>query len=103
MNQDEVANILESVAERGPAVLIDAKAYPRRAYRGEELIAVFEHQSDAQRFAASEELLEVLRIIIANATVIADPRMEGATDCYAVPLDDIEAARSAITKAGGAS
>lgn len=38
--------------------------------------------------------LDILRTIVLNARVIPDPNMSGATDCYAVPLDDIEAARA---------
>ena len=38
------------------------------------------------------EVLDLLEVIVANAVVVPDPRMQGSTDCYAVPLDDIEAA-----------
>ena len=36
---------------------------------------------------------ELLEIIVANAVMGPDPKMCGATDCYHVPLDDIDAAR----------
>lgn len=39
------------------------------------------------------EAKRVLEIIIANACLIPDPTMNGVTDTYSVPLDDIEAAR----------
>lgn len=42
------------------------------------------------RLVATRDLLE---IIVANAVVGPDPKMCGATDCYHVPLDDIDAAR----------
>lgn len=45
-----------------------------------------------------KKLQEVLSVIVANAEVIRDPRMNGATDCYAVPLDDIEAAKELLAK-----
>lgn len=40
--------------------------------------------------------VDVLRIITMNATVISDPGMDGHTDIYAIPLDDIEAAREIV-------
>lgn len=39
--------------------------------------------------AAIEAAGEVLAVIVANAVMIPDPSMQGSTDCYAVPLDDI--------------
>lgn len=48
---------------------------------------------------AETTALEMLRIIVANAQIIPDPQMNGATDTYSVPLDDIEAARSLIARA----
>jgi len=42
------------------------------------------------------KLYEVLSIIVTNAQMIPDPRMEGATDTYAVPLDDILAAQKLL-------
>ena len=47
------------------------------------------------------DLLAALQIIVANAVVQPDASMKGSTDCYAVPLDDIEMARAAIDKAQG--
>ena len=41
-------------------------------------------------------LLAALANIVANAVMQPDASMAGATDCYAVPLDDIEAARRAL-------
>lgn len=40
--------------------------------------------------------VEALRTIIANARTIPDPRMDGTTDVYAVPIEDIEAAHGAL-------
>jgi hypothetical protein len=37
------------------------------------------------------ELSQKLTNIMLNAVLIPDPRMNGMTDCYAVPLDDVEA------------
>ena len=39
---------------------------------------------------------DLLQIIVANAETIADPRMDGTTDCYAVPVDDIVAATNHV-------
>jgi len=60
-------------------------------------------EPDARLIAEAPALLEILQIIIANARMQPDASMNGATDIYAVPLDDIEAARAAIAKATGAS
>jgi hypothetical protein len=35
----------------------------------------------------------MLRIIVNNAKIGPDAAMDGATDCYHVPSDDIDAAR----------
>lgn len=43
-------------------------------------------------------MIELLTIIVANAKMIPDPSMQGATDIYAVPLGDIEAAKFLLTK-----
>lgn len=42
------------------------------------------------------ELEDLAAIIIANACLIPDPAMAGATDTYSVPLDDIEALRTLL-------
>jgi len=36
---------------------------------------------------------ELLAMIVGNAVLCPDPAMDGATDCYHVPADDIDAAR----------
>ena len=48
--------------------------------------------------AENKQLRELLSIICTNAVLIPDPRMDGATDTYSVPLDDIEAAYAALGK-----
>jgi hypothetical protein len=48
---------------------------------------------------AHDALVAALTNIVANARMVADPTMSGMTDCYAVPLDDIEAARTALATA----
>jgi hypothetical protein len=45
----------------------------------------------------SGTLRAALEVIVANAEIIPDPHMSGATDIYAVPLDDIDTARAAIS------
>ena len=43
-----------------------------------------------------DKLKTILDIIINNAVLQPDARMSGSTDCYAVPLDDIETARDIL-------
>ena len=43
---------------------------------------------EVDKVAALRETLDRIR---ANAEVVPDPRMEGATDVYAIPLDDLDA------------
>jgi hypothetical protein len=43
-----------------------------------------------------DSLLALVQILIANAIVGPDAAMKGATDCYHVPLDDIDALKSAV-------
>jgi len=45
----------------------------------------------------SGTLRAALEVIVANAEIIPDPHMSGAKDIYAVPLDDIDTARAAIS------
>ena len=58
-------------------------------------------EANAHLIAAAPDLLEALDIIVCNAVLQPDAAMSGATDCYAVPIDDIEAARAALAKARG--
>lgn len=41
-------------------------------------------------------LLRALDCIVLNARLVPDPDRNGATDCYAVPLEDIERARELL-------
>jgi hypothetical protein len=49
--------------------------------------------------ARVEKLEELLSNIVLNAILTPDPSMGGAIDCYMVPIDDIEDARRAVTRA----
>ena len=40
--------------------------------------------------AEIERLREVLTLICLNASIQPDAAMDGTTDCYAVPMDDIQ-------------
>lgn len=44
------------------------------------------------------ELVDALDIITLNAIATPDPCMGGATDIYAVPIDDIDTARALISR-----
>lgn len=55
----------------------------------------------ARLFAAAPKLYEAADILQANAVTAPDPRMAGATDCYLVTLDDMEALRAALASARG--
>ena len=44
------------------------------------------------------EMHRLLQIIQVNADLADDPRMDGLTDCYLVPLDDIDAIGALIGK-----
>jgi len=68
-----------------------------------EHIATAYHPDHARLIAADPELLEALENIVNNATLAPDEAMQFTTDCYRVPLDDIEEARAAIAKARGQS
>ena len=46
--------------------------------------------------AFSSPLRAALKVIVANAEIIPDPHMSGATDIYAVPIDDIDNARASL-------
>lgn len=83
---------------QGGSVSFEATTYPEYA----DLSEVWVRGTDVAALASSHaDLLAALDILIANARLIPDPGMAGATDCYAVPMDDIEAARAAIARATG--
>jgi hypothetical protein len=45
---------------------------------------------ESLRVKSLREMRDCINTLLTNAEVIPDPRMDNATDCYAVPLDDIE-------------
>ena len=46
--------------------------------------------------ARERELEAALHDIVANAKMVVDYSRDGATDCYVVTLDDMDAARAAL-------
>jgi hypothetical protein len=68
-----------------------------RAHRGEHLIAEFYNRSDAQQFAASEELLEACR----RGLGVVESLGRELGDWDAVDQQAIEAMRAAIARATG--
>jgi len=61
----------------------------------------YEGRANAALIAAAPDLLAALSCIVLNARLQPDAHMAGTTDCYAIPTDDIEAARAVIAKATG--
>lgn len=53
--------------------------------------------SHAALLAENKRLRAALSVILMNARLIPDWEMNGAADTYSVPIDDIEAARVAIS------
>ena len=58
-------------------------------------------EQNAELTAINAEIVVALENIIRNAVIQPDASMKGATDCYAVTLDDIENAREVLAKAKG--
>ncbi len=63
-----------------------------RAYRGGDLVATFEHRFDADRFAASEDLLKACKAAVESSASLGG----GQCRCGACNM-----ARAAIAKAEG--
>ena len=53
----------------------------------------------AALMASSRKMRDALRNIVANAVVTHDPERGGMTDVYSIPLDDIDAAKTALSDA----
>lgn len=47
---------------------------------------------------AAPALAHALMLVTGNAKLIPDPAMNGTTDCYSVPTDDIDAANHALMR-----
>lgn len=48
---------------------------------------------------AAPKMSDALSAIVGNASMIPDPRMDGATDVSVVPFDDIDAASAVLDEA----
>ena len=66
------------------------------AYRATKIDALSARVAELE--AENARLREALENIVANARLQADARMDGTTDIWAVPLDDIVAARAALVQ-----
>ena len=66
---------------------------------GGELLPLYTAEYAETLRQQRDELLGMLEVIVANAVIQPDASMQGTTDCYAVPLADIDAARAFIAKA----
>lgn len=90
------------------SVRVHAAVITVRSANGEPLALMLTRRPDedlpnARMMAASPTMLEALFNILASARLIPDPAMNGATDCYGVALDDIEAIRAVIARVEGGS
>lgn len=77
-----------------------ADEHKRKRGWAEEAFAKADAERDHLR-AVNAEMLEALETIVANAEIQPDAKMSGLTDVYAVPTDDIDDARAALTRARG--
>ena len=66
-------------------ILLDTRTVDRYKQRIAELEAELTECREER-----DKLRGALEIIVSNATMIDDPTMEGITDCFRVPLEDIE-------------
>lgn len=82
---------LFSSGNAGSLATVSRGEYPRDCALAKEL---------AKRYNAHDALVLALSNIVANAVVGPDASMKGLTDCYHIPLDDIEAAGDALRAAG---
>lgn len=46
--------------------------------------------------AINQNIVDAAHIAVLNADLKPDPRMNGTTDCYLVPIDDIERLRDLL-------
>ncbi len=75
------------------------KLRAKRRSRAEVCISACQGIEDPE--AVLQEVRETLSKIILNAFQAPDPRMDGATDCFLLPTEDIHAAEDALEKLGG--
>lgn len=75
----------------------------------ERCLSRLEDESVKELIAERDALLAALTtlafeagIVVANATMIPDPLMNGTTDCWRVPLGDIENLHAPLTAANAA-
>lgn len=71
---------------------LEAEAYEEHRERAELLVRC------ANRY---QELVDILGVIVANAKMVPDMTMNGTTDTYVVPIDDIEKAQDVLGTAMG--
>ena len=64
-------------------------------------VALVSGEANARLIAAAPALLEALSVIVLNAVIGPDAKMNGTTDCYHVPIDDIDNARALLKSAKG--
>lgn len=75
--------------------------YAQVCSEGAGIVLACMTEADAALIAAAPDLLAALSCIVLNARLQPDAHMAGTTDCYAIPTDDIKAARAVIAKATG--
>lgn len=72
------------------------KTHQERAEKAARVINVPGTSRDIARETFPTELVEASGNTALNAELSPDPRMDGATDVYLVPAEDIEALRAAL-------
>lgn len=95
---DFAATIEKHAALIPNAIQIADRAFEAMKARQEEAARDAEAERIAKIEKAGPELLRAIDIVVQNASLIPDPKMEGLTDCYRVPLEDIDTLRALIAK-----
>jgi hypothetical protein len=92
------AEIVHS-GDLGWRIVSDAPGYPNDGWMICGSMMGPQSQANARLISAAPEMLEALLNIVNNGRVQPDASMGGTTDICAIPLDDFDAARTAIAKA----
>ena len=95
LNPDHMPNNIRFLIESARIFLAEGDVVANRAEADNRLAEALTAFA-VEPSNLSGTLRAALEVIVANAEIIPDPHMSGATDIYAVPLDDIDTARAAL-------